>query len=210
MSLIEELMENIVKHADHRYNHRREALRRELEDKGLKVYLAHELTLCKRKAELRQIYPKLELELMRKPPLLLGEIVQRGVKAYLPRDVEEKRIFHKVIGDTAIIDTPDFYSESRKSVYDVKFTRCKPKLLEHHRLRASMYERLSNAEHSYLLYCSPRGFKEFEINDEFNDKHVKSLMENWKSPMWDWEASSAYITRYAQIKVVLNEMSLRK
>ncbi|MEM0011356.1 MAG: hypothetical protein QXW39_03460 [Candidatus Bathyarchaeia archaeon] len=101
--------------------------------------------------------------------------------------MEEERIFHKIVGNTAIIGTPDFYSEFRKSVYDVKFIRAKPKLLEHHRLRASMYKWLSNAEHSYLLYCSPRGFKEFEINDEFNDKYVKPLMENWKSPMWDWE-----------------------
>ncbi|MEM4311490.1 MAG: hypothetical protein QXX95_03790 [Nitrososphaerales archaeon] len=153
MSIIEELMENIVKYAEYRYNSRREGFRKELEGKGLKAYFAHELTSCKRKTELRQIYPKLELELMRKPPLLLGEIVQRGVKAYLPKDVEEERIFHKIVGNTAIIGTPDFYSESRKSVYDVKFTRCKPKLLEHHRLRASMYEWLLNAEHSYLLYC---------------------------------------------------------
>ncbi|MEM1643461.1 MAG: hypothetical protein QXO91_00660 [Desulfurococcaceae archaeon] len=75
------------------------------------------LTSCKRKTELRQIYPKHELELMRKPPPLLGEIVQRGVKAYLPKDVEEERIFHKIVDDTAIIGMPDFYSESRKSVY---------------------------------------------------------------------------------------------
>ncbi|MEM3522060.1 MAG: hypothetical protein QW723_06220 [Candidatus Bathyarchaeia archaeon] len=140
MSLIEELIENIVKHAEYRYNHKRGALRKELENKGLKVYFAHELTSCKRKTELRQIYPKLELELMRKPPLLLGEIVQRGVKAYLPKDVEEERIFQKIMGDVAIIGTPDFYSESRKSVYDVKFIRGKPKPLEHHRLRASLYK----------------------------------------------------------------------
>jgi len=55
---------------------------------------------------------------MCKPPLLLGEIVQRGVKAYLSKSVEEERVFYKVLGDIAIIDTPDFYSESRRSVYD--------------------------------------------------------------------------------------------
>ena len=55
---------------------------------------------------------------MCKPLLLLGEIVQRGVKAYLSKNFEEKRIFYKVLGDMAIIGTPDFYSESRRSVYD--------------------------------------------------------------------------------------------
>jgi len=50
--------------------------------------------------------------------LLLGEIVQRGVKAYLSKSVEEERIFYKVLGDMAIIGTPNFYSESRRSVYD--------------------------------------------------------------------------------------------
>lgn len=156
MSLIEEIINNVVSYADYRYNSRREDLRRELEDEGLKVYFAHELTPCKRKAELRQIYLKLELELMYKPPLILGEIVQRGVKAYLPKDVEEERIFYKVLGNTVIVGMPDFYSESRRSVYELKFVRGNPKLLEHHRLRASMYKWLSDSEHSYLLYCSPK------------------------------------------------------
>ena len=186
MSLIEEIIESVVSYA-YRYNSRRDVLRRELEGKGLKVYFAHELTSCKKKTELRQTYPKLELELMRKPPLLLGEIVQRGVKAYLPKDVEEERIFYKTLGDIAVIGTPDFYSEFRKSVYELKFTRGNPKPLEHHRLRANMYKWLSNAEHSYLLYYSPRGFTEFEVDEEFDEKHVKALMENWKTPMWDWE-----------------------
>ena len=32
---------------------------------------------------------------------------------------------------------------------------------------------LSEAEHAYLLYCSPRGFREYEINDEFRDSDLK-------------------------------------
>jgi hypothetical protein len=167
MSLIEELVNGIVKHAEYRYNFRREFLREGIEKKGFKVYFAHELTACKRKSELKQAYPKLELELMHRPPLLLGEIVQRGVKAYLPRDVEEERIFHKVLGNTAIIGTPDFYSQSRRSVYELKFTRGKPEPLKHHRLRACIYRWLSDAKHAYLLYCSPREFREFEVIDEF-------------------------------------------
>jgi len=83
--------------------------------------------------------------------------------------------------------TPDFYSESRMSVYELKFTHMKPKVLEHHRLRACIYKWLSEAEHSYLLYCSPRGFREFEVNDDFNDSEFNSLMNGWNSPMWDWE-----------------------
>ena len=108
MGLMDELIESIVKHADYRYNSMKEELRKEFENNGLKVYFAHELTSCKRKSELRKAYPKLELELMHKPPLLLEEIVQKGVKAYLPEDVEEERIFHKVLSDTVIIGTPDF------------------------------------------------------------------------------------------------------
>ena len=49
---------------------------------------------------------------MCKPPLLQDEIVQRGVKAYLSKNVEEKRIFYKILSNIAIIGTPDFYSES--------------------------------------------------------------------------------------------------
>jgi CRISPR/Cas system-associated exonuclease Cas4 (RecB family) len=187
MGLMEELIEVIVKHADYRYNLRKERLRKDFEAKGFKVYFAHELTSCRRKSELRKAYPKLELELMQRPPLLLGEIVQRGVKAYLPEDVEEERTFHKVLGDTVIIGTPDFYSQSRKSVYELKFMRGKPEPLKHHRLRACIYRWLSDAEHAYLLYCSPKGFREFEVNDEFNDNKLNYLMNEWSSPMWDWE-----------------------
>jgi len=187
MGLMDELIENIVKHADYRYNARKEELRKQLESEGLKVYFTHELTSCKRKSEFRCRYPELQRKLIHRAPLLLGEIVQREVKAYLPRDFEEERIFYKTLEDIAIVGTPDFYSESRRSVYELKFTRRRPKLYEHHRLRACIYRWLSKAEHAYLLYCSPKGFKEYEINDEFCDSDLKSLMSRWSSPMWDWE-----------------------
>ena len=113
--------------------------------------------------------------------------LQRGVKAYLPEDFEEERTFHKVLGDTVIKGTSDFYLQLRKSVYELKFMRGKPEPLRHHRLRACIYKWLSDAEHAYLLYCSPREFKEFEVDDEFYDGNVKTLIENWNSPKWDWE-----------------------
>jgi hypothetical protein len=71
----------------------------------------------------------------------------------------------------------------RKSVYELKFMRGKPEPLKHHRLRACIYKWLSDAEHAYLLYCSPAEFKEVKVNDEFHDGNVKALMENWNSPM---------------------------
>lgn len=67
MSLIEEIVNNVVSYTDYRYNSKRDVLHKKLKGKGLKVYFAHELNLCKRKAELKQLYPELELELMRKP-----------------------------------------------------------------------------------------------------------------------------------------------
>lgn len=176
-----------------------------VEEEGVKVYFAHGLAACKKKFELKQIYPKLELELMYRPPLLLGEIVQRGVKAYLPKDVEEEIIFHKILGNTAIIGTPDFYSQSRKSVYELKFTRGKPEPLKHHRLRICIYKWLSDAEHTYLLYCSPTEFKEFEVNDEFNDNKLNYLMNGWSSPMWDWECKLC-----AHNSVCLNKTSKKE
>ncbi|MBS7618894.1 hypothetical protein KEJ25_09965 [Candidatus Bathyarchaeota archaeon] len=124
---------------------------------------------------------------MRKPPLLLGEIVQRGVKAHLPRDVEEERAFYKKLSKIIVTGTPDFYPESRRSIYELKFMHRKPEVLEHHRLRASMYKWLSNAEHAYLLYCSPRGSKEYEVNDEFSNDNIKSLLDKRDFPMLDWE-----------------------
>ena len=76
---------------------------------------------------------------MRRASLLLGEIIQREVKAYLPRDVEEERIFYKVLGDIAIIDTSNFYSQSRRSIYELNLTRRRSNLYEYHRLRVSIY-----------------------------------------------------------------------
>jgi len=108
---------------------------------------------CKEKSKFKHHHSEFQLKLMRKPPLLLGEIVQRGFKAYLPKDVEEKRIFYKVLDNIAIIGTPDFYSQSRRGVYELKFTRRKLKLYEHHRLRACIYRWLSEAEHAHLPYC---------------------------------------------------------
>ena len=78
------------------------------EKERFKVYFTHELTSCKRKSEFRYSYPELNCKLVCKPLLLLGEIVQRGVKACLLKNVEEERIFYKILGNIAIIDTSDF------------------------------------------------------------------------------------------------------
>jgi len=91
------------------------------------------------------------------------------------------------MNSTAIIGTSDFYSESRRSVYEPKFTHRKPRLYEHHRLRASIYKWLSEGEHAYLPYCSPRRFRGYEVNDGFRDNDVKSLIGKWDSPIWNWE-----------------------
>jgi len=153
----------------------------------------HELTSCERKSEFRYSYPELHRKLMCKLLLLLDEIVQRGVKAYLSKNVEEGIIFYKVLGDIAIISTPNFYSRSRRSVYELKFTHRRPEPYEHHRLRSCIYKWLSGAEHVYLLYCSPRGFREYEVNDEFCNNDLKSLMSRWSSPMWDWKCKNMYL-----------------
>jgi len=75
--------------------------------------------------------------------------------------VEEEKMFYKVLDDTAIIGTLDSYFESRRSVYELKFTRRKSKLYEQHRLRACVYKWLLKAEHAYPLYYSPKGFREY-------------------------------------------------
>ena len=67
-----------------------------------------------------------------------------------PKDVEEEKMFYRVLDDTAIIGALDFYSESMGSVYELKFTRRKSKLYEQHRLRACVYKWLSEAEHVYF------------------------------------------------------------
>lgn len=135
MSLMEEIVKSVVDYEEYRYNFGKEKIRKDFEEDGFKPYFAHELTSCRKKSELGKVYPELEKELMGKPPVMLGEIVQRGVKAYLPKDVEEGRIFCKLVGDFVVIGTPDFYSESRRSVYELKFISSKPKVLEHHRLK---------------------------------------------------------------------------
>lgn len=93
--------------------------------------------------------------------------------------------------------SPDFYSESRRSVYELKFTRRRPKLYEHHRLRACVYKWLSDAELTYLLCCSPRGFlREYEVNNEFSYNDLKSLMGRWSSPMWEWGVQTMCMIQY--------------
>jgi len=54
------------------------------------------------------------------------------------------------LDDTAIIGILDFYSESIRSVYELKFTRRKSKLYEQHRLRACVYKWHSEAEHVHF------------------------------------------------------------
>jgi len=64
------------------------------------VHFKHELTIYKEGGEPRYSYPEFYYKLIYKIPLLLGKIIQGGVKAYLPRDVE-KRDFYGRCGDNS-------------------------------------------------------------------------------------------------------------
>jgi hypothetical protein len=42
----------------------------------------------------------------------------------------------------------------------------------------------------FVLGTSSFQSREFEVDDEFYDGNIKALMENWNSPMWDWECKN--------------------
>lgn len=198
--LTSDLVSNIARTLIMRYKIEREKTRRNLEEKyNKRVIFAHELFTCPEKLKFREKMSELELLTSFIPSVILGEIVEQGVKEYL-----EKIGFKKFNGfcikeykDFVIAGSPDYISDNRKIIIDVKFSR-RGILREHHYLRVRLYLTICDSEKGYILYIGPRRIVTIEVSNPLSNDEVESRILSGER--FSWECKYCIFNKYCRIR----------
>lgn len=190
-----------------RYKIQREISRKELEKKYCKrVIFAHELTSCSLKVEFSRKFSELDIAASFNPRMMIGEIVEYGIEKFMSSLGYNKfsDILLMDIGDTIIAGSPDYVSEDRKTLVDVKYSY-NPVIREHHIERMQIYLTLSNAEKGILLYISPFGVKSYEVREKMDISKIKVLLQLSTAPKYNWECKYCIYSDFCPQRVYEKE-----
>ncbi len=174
----------------------------------------HDLVRCKHKSELEVLFPEGSYKLS--PVLFLGEAVDEFVKN-LVLNYKEK-LFKDLVSTTSEVEKkisvngkeititgrPDLVMED--SVIEVKYSRTpEDKPLEHHIAQLKLYMYLTNKRKGILVYFTPHGLREFIFEEEISDNFVHELINNWKTPRYDWECQYCNYREICPYRIYPNE-----
>jgi len=159
-----------------------------------------ELIQCKQKAKFTQEFPEI---MTIEPRLILGKIVHQGLQKFLEEkfeaDIEVE--CSKEIEEYIIKGRIDALTESR--VIEIKYAQdvVGGKPYDHHIEQVKLYMWLTGRMEGILIYITPKRLLEFTIQTPATDDQVLWLIDNWRSPRYDWECkycSFAVICPYAK------------
>jgi CRISPR/Cas system-associated exonuclease Cas4 (RecB family) len=187
-----------------RYKIAREASRAELQRRyGKKVLFAHELLMCSYKRELRSLIPELDMVSSFNPKFIVGEIVEQGVGEYMAKlgFKKSEEICVMEFGDIVVAGSPDYVSEDRRTVVDVKYS-FNPRMKDHHMKRVQIYMTLCGAERGVLIYISPRGIISYESTQSLSSKEIVFHATAWSSPKWQWECDYCEFREFCTIRAL--------
>jgi len=152
-----------------------------MKEKDDRTIWVTDLIGCKRKAELRKMYP-----FVLPNSVILGYFAHLGFASYVSEvgglsEVEyEKNLDGYVIRGRidAIIDN---------TVVEFKTAKQVDKPFAHHVMQVRLYMWLSNMTKAVIVYVTPERFVEFKIDKPYRTEDVRELIANWSSPRFDWE-----------------------
>ncbi|MHA1616856.1 MAG: CRISPR-associated protein Cas4 [Candidatus Njordarchaeales archaeon] len=160
----------------------------------------HDLVRCKHKSKMEDLFP--EFARSPSPNIFIGEAVDEFVKKIVEmqreklfQDLEttEVEISREIVIEkkdgaekVVIIGKPDIILSD--AVVEIKYARSiEDKPLDHHVMQLKTYMFLTKKEKGYLIYITPRGLKEFKIEENVDEEFVKKLLQEWSSPRFEWE-----------------------
>ena len=184
-----------------RYKIEREKARKELEEKYKKrVIFAHELLLCPLKLEFKEKLSEIELLTSFKPSILVGEIVEQGVREYLERlgFIKADYVCIKEFDDFILAGSPDYCTNDRSKIVDIKFSKL-PLIKEHHYKRLAVYLNICNSKEGYLLYISPRGIISEKLTAPMTDDEIIDLINTSRAPRFSWECRYCQFSEFCRI-----------
>ena len=196
--MIEKIVRKIVDQAKSKYILKRLELRQEWENKGYTVLFAHELCSCPKKREFSTLFPELRDAISLKPSVMIGELIELAIKTLMNLEGIDT---HKIVGKYVIFGGIDMYDPETNAVFDIKYTSGEPQPKEEHELRVAVYKWLLDTDKGYLIYISPKGFREFEVKRTLSDEDILDLIESEKSPMWKNECNLCIYKEFCNLAV---------
>ena len=161
------------------------------------VYVT-DLTRCPLKAKYEQMYPELKEAENYSPAAVLGDLVHRGLEAFLKEkfnaEVEVEGSKTVQIDGRAITVKGRADALTPEYVIEIKTSRADRGLpLEHHVLQVRFYLWLFNRKKGLLLYVTPDRVTEYEISDPPDEaevlRHLEDLLRVRYAPKFKWECN---------------------
>jgi len=182
-------------------NQKIEEARRKLEEKQPHEIWITELVECQKKAHFRLAMPEFNLP---NPATITGEFVHKGILAWLKHYYEARTEveMEKELGGWLFKGRIDAILDDG-TVVEVKFMRSSVERapLEHHLEQLRLYLWLTGLEKGVLLYVTPEAVYEHVITTPFKDEQVIALLQDKRTPKYDWECGYCNWSSFCEKKV---------
>jgi len=162
------------------------------------VYYVTDLVRCNQKREFELVLPKLSYTHVLRGRTFLGELVHRGLERILKEifgdavrvedeGIEKERIVdvngakYVVRGRVDAILNVDTGIEIKETISDSALP------FQHHVEQAMIYNWLYSFRRTILLYITPDGVFEYEVDDRMTDAEIAKRIAEKRSPRFPWE-----------------------
>ncbi len=165
------------------------------------TYWVTDLVRCPLKREYEVKYPELTLTQIFSPPLILGDLVHRGLESIIKEvygddvsvEVEGEKELKLPSGESVKVrgraDAVLSLGNSRIGI-EIKSVRGDMEFpLNHHVDQVRIYNWLFDLEKSVLIYITPERITQFEVSDRVNEGEVVERILSNKAPRYSWECS---------------------
>jgi len=180
------------------------------------VYYVTDLVRCSQKREFELMQPVLTYTHVLNGRTFLGEVVHKGLEKILKeifgdavrtedeelekeRTVEVNGVTYIVRGRVDAILGVDTGIEIKETVSDSRLP------FQHHVEQAMIYNWLYSFRHTILLYITPSGIFEFEVDDRVTDAEVVKRIKEKKAPRYPWECKYCEYASICPIHKALTE-----
>lgn len=147
-----------------------------------------DLVRCALKREIELVLPpELTTLLWISPQVIHGTIVHQGAELLMQGKPEVEK--SRQVGPYVVKGRADVLDEERGEVVEIKTVRPNVKSLpfEHHVLQLRAYMWLFGVPRGRLVYITHEWIREFEVTTPLADEDVLRLIEDRRSPRYDWE-----------------------
>ena len=175
--------------------------------KDPRIIYVSDLVSCSHKRLFRIKFPELQFRF--EPPMVLGELVHRGLEDMLKeRGFEQEVSIEKKVeinGETYIVKgRMDAFNRDDGVVIEIKTARSSQGVPHrHHILQIQIYMNIVDAREGLLVYITPDRILEYKVVKETIDidELVRETINDVVHPRWDWECRYCVYSRMCPYRI---------